>query len=157
MYLLKYEDNLREFITNPRIDLRSNAVERSLRLGVCAKKVFEFLDSVDGAKAYCDYMTLVNTCLQNNVPVRSYFLWLVSNLKYRMSKWVADGNQDQDILDVLYKIPKRKEVTDANGNKKYIGMYDKSQRWCYDVLDVKGLTPYDYRDLILQEKAKMMA
>ena len=157
MYLLKYEDNLREFINNPRIDLSSNAVERSLRLGVCAKKVFEFLDSVDGAKAYCDYMTLVNTCLQNNVPVRSYFLWLVSNLKYRMSKWVADGNQDQDILDVLYKIPKRKEVTDANGNKKYIGMYDKSQRWCYDVLDVKGLTPYDYRDLILQEKAKMTA
>ena len=157
MYLLKYEDNLREFINNPRIDLSSNAVERSLRLGVCAKKVFEFLDSVDGAKAYCDYMTLVNTCLQNNVPVRSYFLWLVSNLKYRMSKWVADGNQDQDIIDVLYKIPKRKEVTDANCNKKYIGMYDESQRWCYDVLDVKGLTPYDYRDLILQEKAKMTA
>ena len=74
-----------------------------------------------------------------------------------MSKWVADSNQDQDIIDVLYKIPKRKEVTDANGNKKYIGMYDESQRWCYDVLDVKGLTPYDYRDLILQEKAKMMA
>ena len=47
--------------------------------------------------------------------------------------------------------------TDANGNKKYIGMYDESQRWCYDVLDVKGLTPYDYRDLILQEKAKMTA
>lgn len=36
-------------------------------------------------------------------------------------------------------------------------MYDESQRWCYDVLDVKGLTPYDYRDLILQEKAKMTA
>ena len=46
---------------------------------------------------------------------------------------------------------------DANGNKKYIGMYDKSQRWCYDVLDVKGLTPFEYRDLILQEKAKMTA
>ena len=60
-------------------------------------------------------MSLVNTCLQNNVPVRSYFLWLVSNLKYRMSKWVADGNQD--IIDVLYKIPKRKEVTDETATR----------------------------------------
>ena len=54
MYLLKYEDNLREFINNPRIDLSSNAVGRAVIRGVCAKRVFEFLDSVDVAKAYCD-------------------------------------------------------------------------------------------------------
>lgn len=155
MYLLKYEDNLREFINNPRIDLSSNAVERSLRLGVCAKKVFEFLDSTDGANSFCNYMSVVNTCMQNNVPVRSYFLWLVTNMKYRMSQWVATDNQDEDIHDVLYKMPKRKQIKEADGSKKYIAMYDERQRWCYDVIDVKGLTPYDYRDLILKEKSKM--
>lgn len=154
MYLLKYENDLREFVTNPRIDLSSNAVERSLRLGVCAKKSFEFLDSMDGAHSFCNYMTIVNTCMQNNVPVRNYFMWLIMNMKYRISQWIAEDHKDEEINDSLYKIPKRKAITGADGKKEYISMYDKRQRLCYDVISVKGLTPYDYRNLILKEKAE---
>ena len=130
------------------------ALERSLRLGVCAKKSFEFLDSMDGAHSFCNYMTILNTCMQNNVPVRNYFMWLIMNMKYRISQWIAEDHKDEEINDSLYKIPKRKAITGADGKKEYISMYDKRQRLCYDVISVKGLTPYDYRNLILKEKAE---
>ena len=54
IYLIKYEKNLREFIKSADIELTSSAAERSLKLGICSRHSFMFIQSEDGAKAFAD-------------------------------------------------------------------------------------------------------
>lgn len=68
IYLLKFEQALRVFTLFPDVELSSSAAERALKLGICTRHACMFIRSEDGAHAFADYQTIVNTCNLNKVP-----------------------------------------------------------------------------------------
>ncbi len=151
LYLLSYEKDLKQFISDPTVELSQSAAERAIRSVVCCKQNgFEFIDSVDGAHAFSDFMTITNTCMLNKVPVKEYMLWLVANIKFRLKKYA-----ESHIDDTMYKLPRKQDLVtgekDSKGEniKIRIDMYDKRNIICYDKINLDGLAPYDYRQLLL--------
>ena len=66
-----------------------------------------------------------------------------------MQKLVASGYTD----DTMYKIPTKKKMKDKKPGEYYtVDMYDKENHIAYDRLDMKGLTPYDYKSHVLREQ-----
>ncbi len=97
-----------------------------------------FLHGTDGAHAFADFNTIINTCIKNRVPVQHYLIWLTANMKWRMNKMRCEGHDDPS----FFSMPGRKKLLD---NDRILPMYDKENRIGYDKVDVSGLTPYDYR------------
>lgn len=142
IYLLKFEQALREFTLSPDVELSSSAAERALKLGICTRHACMFIQSEDGAHAFADYQTIVNTCNLNKVPVQPYLIWLCANIKLRLTERLNDGHSDP----TYFTMPHKQAVKDKDGKVTgYIGMYDESNRLCYDKIDTRGLAPYDYR------------
>ena len=143
IYLIKYEKNLREFIKSADIELTSSAAERSLKLGICSRHSFMFIQSEDGAKAFADYQTIVNTCILNRVSVQHYLLWLTANIKVRINMKIAEGKDDP----TFYTMPGKKDKLVDPKEKKFVtlNMYHKENKYGTDSIDMSGLTPYDYR------------
>ena len=138
IYLLKFEKDLRRFIESADIELTSNAAERSLKLGICSRNSFMFIHSEDGAHAFADYQTIINTCIQNRVPVQHYLVWLVANMKWRMNKMISEGHDNP----TFFTMPGKNKLL---SNDTILPMYHKDNHIGYDKVDVSGLTPYDYR------------
>ena len=142
IYLLKFEKALKEFITSPDIELTSSAAERALKLGICTRHACMFIQSEDGAQAFADYQTIVNTCNLNRVPVQHYMMWLTANIRQRLLKMQNEGHSDATFFSMPHKTP----VKDKDGKiTEYLNMYDKKNKICYDKVDTRGLAPYDYR------------
>ncbi len=142
IYLLRYEEDLKRFIQSPEIELCQSVCERALKLGICARKSFMFIDSVDGSHAFANYQTIINTCNLNRVPVHQYIIWLVANIKYRLIKRYKEGHGDPTFL----RLPSKQK--DSEG--KLLPIYHPKNTTCYDNVDVTGLTPYDYRKYLEQ-------
>ncbi|MGN0903355.1 MAG: transposase [Succinivibrio sp.] len=150
IYLLNFEEELKKFTESADIELSSNAAERALKSGIMARKSFMFLQSEDGGHAFACYQTIVNTCALNGVPVQPYLIWLVANIKKRISD--NDEILKEFWKEGIYEMPCRKKITDPNTGK-LIGsksMFDEENTYAYDKVDVRGLTPYDYRKYIEQ-------
>lgn len=145
-YLLSYEKELKEFINSPEIELTQSSCERALKLGICSRKAFMFIDSIDGSNAFADLQTIVNTCISNGINVDNYLTWLIANQKYRLSLLEAKGHSDPTFYSMPRKKSTKVENKDENGNTKQVSvsipMYE--QNLCYDKIDVSDLTPYAY-------------
>ena len=142
IYLLKFEKALKEFTCSPDVELSSSAAERALKLGICTRHACMFIQSEDGAHAFADYQTIVNTCNLNRVPVQPYLMWLTANIRLRLLELQEQGRDDS----TFFKMPHRNPSKDRDGNViGILDMYDKSNVYCYDKIDTKGLAPYDYR------------
>ena len=145
IYLLNFETELKRFTESADIELSTSKAERSLKLGICSRKAFMTIASEDGGHAFADYQTIVNSCILNRVPVLSYIIWLVANIKYRMQLLEREGRG----CAMGLTMPKKEKfvVTHADGSvtKELIAMYDKRNFIDFDKIDVKGLAPYDYR------------
>ncbi|MGN0902587.1 MAG: transposase, partial [Succinivibrio sp.] len=145
IYLLNFETELKRFTESADIELSTSKAERSLKLGICARKSFMFLASEDGGHAFADYQTIVNTCNLNRVPPLSYMIWLVANIKYRMHLLENEGHGGAMGL----AMPKKERIivqkADGSKTKELIAMYDKRNITDFDKIDVTGLTPYDYK------------
>ena len=148
IYLLNQETKLREFVDKPHIELSSSAAERAIRLGACARHSFQFLNHPDSAQAFADHLTIANTCTMNNVSFTQYTLWLMANIRYRIvQKLMLEGMQSHAV-----SLPKsRTEIIEDGDNKVKIriGLYDKANKTIFDEISYEGLTPYDFKTLIL--------
>ena len=123
-----YEKELKKFVESSEIELSQSACERALKLGICEKKSFMFIDSVDGANSFANYQTVINTCNLNNVPVQHYLLWLVANIKYRMHKMQNEGHDDSTFFYAPSKQKLKHISIDDNGDietTELIFLYDK--------------------------------
>lgn len=138
IYLLNFEEDLRRFLESTDIELTSSKAERQLKLGIIARKSFNWLSSEDGAHAFADYQTIINSCILNEVPAQHYMEWLVANIKWRMNKKRIEGHDDP----TFFQMPGRRKMV---GSEETISMYDSRNNIGYDKIDVTGLTPYDYR------------
>ena len=142
IYLLKFEKALKEFTCSPDVELSSSAAERALKLGICTRHACMFIQSEDGAHAFADYQTIVNTCNLNRVPVQPYLMWLTANIRLRLLELQEQGRDDS----TFFRMPHRNPSKDKDGNViGILDMYDKSNVYCYDKIVTKGLAPYDYR------------
>ena len=132
----------KEFTYSPDVELSSSAAERALKLGICTRHACMFIQSEDGAHAFADYQTIVNTCNLNRVPVQPYLMWLTANIRLRLLELQEQGRDDS----TFFRMPHRNPSKDKDGNViGILDMYDKSNVYCYDKIDTKGLAPYDYR------------
>lgn len=144
VYLLRFEKELREFTASADVELSQSTAERSLKLGICARKSFMFLQSVDGGHAFADFQTIANTCAENGVPVQPYLLWLCANIKLRMARMQAEGRDDP----TFFAMPGKRAIVNEDGSKAVLDMYDPRNKWSWDKVSVKGLAPYEYRALL---------
>lgn len=140
------------FLNEPKVELSSSAAERCIRLGACARKSFMFLNTMDSAHAFCDYMTIANTCLLNNVSIKDYILWLVANIKLKLFERQKSSKGDPTTYAMPNKQVSIELAKDKNGNDfkvtKTINMYDEANVTSYDKLDLSSLTPYDFAKLL---------
>ena len=150
IYLLNQQKALRKFSLSPVIELSQSGAERALRLGVCARRSFEFMESMDGAHAFADYLTIANTCIMNGVNIPNYLIWLIANFKVRMEDMVLNQTipEPNDFSSKLYFKPQKKINEKANADspdeEKRFGIYHEKNPSVYDLIDITGLTPMDY-------------
>lgn len=149
---LKYESEAFYFINEPEIELSESICERSLSPGVLAKRSFYCLRSSDGGEAFCDYLTVFNTCRPNGVTCFDYVSWLIANVNRRISLMNAAD-------PTIRQLPSRKvEISkDASGkeHRKIISRYDVKNHIFYDKVDMTGLMPYDYARWLEAYKPKL--
>lgn len=62
-------------------------------------------------------------------------------MKYRLSLMDEQNPSDDD-----FKLPGRKKSKDGEPT---LNMYDPDIKCCYDKIDISGLTPFDYKELIM--------
>lgn len=130
IYLLKFEKALKEFTCYPDVELSSSAAERALKLGICTRHDCMFIQSEDGAHAFADYQTIVNTCNLNRVPVQPYLMWLTANIRLRLLELQEQGRDDS----TFFKMPHRNPSKDKDGNViGILDMYDKSNVYCLQI------------------------
>lgn len=147
LYLIRYEAELRVFLTDPSIELTQSSCERALKAAISVRRNCQKLQSEDGAHAFADFMTIAETCNQNSVPVQNYLVWLVANIKKRLYEYSLHHDLDSS----AYCMPKRMQA-EVEGRKTTLGIYDPACSYSYDLISVKGLMPYDYRKYLEEER-----
>lgn len=139
-FLLNNEEQMRVFLTNPEVETNESSCERALRTGVLAKNSFNFIASPDGMEAFSDYQTIEATCRLNSVSTVAYLIWLASNIRYRLIKQKKQGKDDP----TMFVMPGNVKLKEPEVLYEECKMYHSKNLMCYDKVDVKGLTPYDY-------------
>ena len=203
VYWLNQEQGLKQFLEDPDIDLDNNSIENRFRAVTINKKVSMGFDSFDGAHAFCDWMSLMESCKQVDVDPISYMYWLKANMDRRKRDSMAElkakyeqsglGLTGIDFYKQAYRIPTKvkmelKETFDKDGNLiasesctfssdyrrkraaskdsdgntttvtlREIDMYDTDNNPIVnDFIDMRGLTPYDYKQLLELESKKIL-
>ena len=144
IYLLNFEEELRRFIESAEVELSQSAAERSLKLGICSRKSFMYIQSDDGAQAFADFQTIANTCALNRVPLLPYLLWLSASVRLRLLQAQRSGAD----MEGAYAMPHKQRATGPDGKPRTIGMYSEEAEWGADRISARGLAPYDYRALL---------
>lgn len=75
-YFLNHEDGLRTYLTNGRIEIDNNAVERAIRKIALVRKNCLFAGSKIAADVWMFFASLVATCEVNDIDPRRYLFWL---------------------------------------------------------------------------------
>lgn len=203
VYWLNQEQGLKQFLEDPDIDLDNNSIENRFRAVTINKKVSMGFDSFDGAHAFCDWMSIMESCKQVGVDPISYMYWLKANMDRRKRDSMAElkakyeqsglGLTGIDFYKQAYRIPTKvkmelKETLDKDGNLiasesctfssdyrrkraaskdsdgntttvtlREIDMYDTDNNPIVnDFIDMRGLTPYDYKQLLELESKKIL-
>ena len=144
IYLLNFEEELRRFIESAEVELSQSAAERSLKLGICSRKSFMYIQSDDGAQAFADFQTIANTCALNRVPLLPYLLWLSASVRLRLLQAQRSGAD----MEGAYAMPHKQRAMGPDGKPRTIGMYSEEAEWGADRISARGLAPYDYRALL---------
>ena len=79
-YALNHRDGLVRFLSDGRIELDTNTVERAIRPLVLSRKNALFASGHDGGRRWADLASLVETCKLNGVDPQHYFTELLTRL-----------------------------------------------------------------------------
>ena len=86
-YFLHNVKELRTFLKSLDVCVSNNQTEGlAIRPFCVLRKNCMFTNSIDGAMALCDMLTVAATCIQNNVDFGSYLSWLFQNMKMRIEE-----------------------------------------------------------------------
>ncbi|WGW04302.1 IS66 family transposase [Tropicibacter oceani] len=75
-YFLRHEAGLRTYLTDGRIEIDNNAVERAIRKIALVRKNSQFAGSEMAADVWMLFASLVATCEVNDIDPRRYLFWL---------------------------------------------------------------------------------
>lgn len=76
VYFLRHEAGLRTYLTDGRVEIDNNAVERAIRKIALVRKNCLFAGSEMAADAWALFASLVATCEVNDIDPRRYLFWL---------------------------------------------------------------------------------
>lgn len=150
MYLINVREKLLPLIEHPEVELSTNNVERSLRLGCCARHNMQFLDTTAGLHAFTDCLTIASTCIRNNLSLEEYLLWYWANIKVRMEDYMLTAYKH---THGLYERPARIRVKEKD-RVIVTDIYDEEYRCCYDHISQQGLSPMDMSRYLRMRSAK---
>ena len=92
-YIAKYRDGLGRFLTDCRVEIDSNTVERTIRPIVIGRKSFLFAGSDAGAENWAVIASMIETCEMNVIDPHA---WLASTLTE-----IVNGHKQRQIDDLL--------------------------------------------------------
>ena len=92
-YIAKYWDGLILFLTDGRIEMDSNAVERTIRPIALQRKNALFAGHDAGAQNWAMLASLIETCKSNGVEPHSYLTSVLSA--------IVNGHKQKDIEQLL--------------------------------------------------------
>lgn len=162
--------NLCCFLDDAGIDISNNKVERKFRRPTLAKRNSKFFNGLDGAQAFTVLHAMSHNCHMLDINAFDYFVWLICNIQRRLFRNQEQINADLKLLDEANKadIPGRfmampKKRTDKNGDadgQGYEIVYDifdmDHNQTIYDLVDLKGLLPQDYKAMLVESKVKSL-
>ncbi len=93
-YALDLEQEIRNYLLDPRYELSNNRAERFVKPFVIARKNFLFSNTERGAKASAIQFSIVQTAMLNGLDPDKY-------LTYVLTRFMTDGMSDQVISEVL--------------------------------------------------------
>lgn len=92
-YIAKYRDGLGRFLTDGRVEIDSNAVERSIRPIALNRKNALFAGHDTGAENWAVIASLIETCKMNGIDPQA---WLTTTLSA-----IVQGHKQSQIEDLL--------------------------------------------------------
>ena len=92
-YIVKYWDGLILFLTDGRIEMDSNAVERTIRPIALQRKNALFAGHDAGAQNWAVIASLIETCELNKVEPHSYLIGVLTA--------IVNGHKQKDIDQLL--------------------------------------------------------
>ena len=81
-YALTYEDDLRQYLDDGRIDITTNAIERKMKAFVIGRKNWLFSNTVNGARASAAAYSLVESAKMNDLIPERYLTNILRKLPY---------------------------------------------------------------------------
>ena len=164
-----YWSNLREglltTLMSPEVELSTSAVERDMRLVSITKRACMLYRSTDGAAALSHTSTLIQNCKSADVSIEGYLTWALVNIKYRLYNMsetelrkalqnAVDLNHYKDIKEA-YKCMfdcKPYKLKTLDGVKFDVFSEELLSSSILNYVNLEGLTPYDYKELLEREK-----
>ena len=92
-YATNQRKYLEEFMKDGRIPLTNSRAERAIRPFAVARKNWLFADTIDGAKAYAVYYSLIESAKINNLNIYKYINYLLEELPQ------LEGEQTEEDLE----------------------------------------------------------
>lgn len=92
-YIAKYRDGLGRFLTDGRVEIDNNAVERSIRPITLNRKNALFAGHDTGAENWVVIASLIETCKMNGIEPQA---WLTATLTA-----ILQGHKQSQIDDLL--------------------------------------------------------
>lgn len=81
-YTLTHWEGLTEYLNDGRLSIDNNHTERTIRKFVMARNNFLFADTVEGAKALCLHMSLIQTAIQHDLEPYEYYVKLLKKIPH---------------------------------------------------------------------------
>ena len=81
-YALTYEDDLRQYLDDGRIDITTNAIERKMKSFMIGRKNRLFSNTVNGARASAAAYSLVKSPKMNDLIPERYLTYILRKLQY---------------------------------------------------------------------------
>jgi len=81
-YSIRHWDGLTKFLDDGRLEFDNNLTEQQIKPAVMSRKNFLFAYSVDGAKALCIHLALIQTALAHHFDPYAYYLKIFKEIPY---------------------------------------------------------------------------
>ena len=79
-YALKHQERLSYYLSDGRVEIDNNSVERTIRLWALVRRVSLFAGSEAGGHAWATMASIVDTCDRNQVDPHGYLLWVFDHM-----------------------------------------------------------------------------
>lgn len=159
-YLLNNEHDLRTFLTDCDIPCSNNASEVEIKSPCILRRTSLFLNSIDGAFALCDLLTIIQSCIRNNVNPMDFIAWVITNKKLRLEMKRIDAGITTQICHMhpnVKPLKTEKEIADfilQYGTTEYMAranLYRPDNKSVFDEIYTDDLTIENFKALMEAE------